>query len=126
MQLERGAIVLTGGQGTDGHGRSTGGDQHRNFTRLDPATHLVDGRFQRTLDEGLQKSPSPGRNRIILDEVTLQTHRTNPRTGEGSGIATVRENQFGGAATDVQQEMGAVAPMDIGAVKDGKGKGGER
>ena len=91
-----------------------GGDQHRNFTRLDSATHLVDGRFQRALDEGLQKSPSPRRNRIILDEVALQTHRTNPRTGKGSGIATVRQDQFGGTATDVQQKMGAVAEGHAG------------
>ncbi len=109
VQLQRRSIVLTGGQRTDRHGRAAGGDQHRNLARFDPAVHLVHRRLEGSLNERLEERASLGWNRIVLDEIPLQSDGPHPGAGERAGITSIREDQFGGAAADVEQQMRTIA-----------------
>ena len=49
------------------------------------------------------------RNRVVLDEVTLQSHRSHTGARQSSGIPPVREDQLGGSAADIQQQMGSIS-----------------
>ena len=108
VQFQRRTFVLTGRQCTDGHGRAAGGDENGYFPRLDPPVHLVNGRLQGSLDEGLQERASLRGDRIILDEIPLQAHRTHPRAGESAGIASIGKDQLRRSPTDVQQQVGTI------------------
>ena len=114
MQFQRRAIVLTCRQCPDGHGRAAGGHQNRNLPGFDPPVHLVNRRLQGALDEGLQERTTLGGDWIVLDEIPLQPHRTHPGAGEGSGIASIGQDQFRRSATDVQKQVGAISEGHTG------------
>jgi len=105
MQLQRWAIILSGGQGTDRHGSTTRGHQQRGLPWFDAAVHLVHRRLQGALNEGLQKGATLGRNRVIFDKITLEPHRADTGTGECTGIPTIGQDQLGGSAADVKHQM---------------------
>ena len=55
MQFAGWALLFTRRKGANRHRRAAGGYQNRSFTGFDPATHFVDRRFKRPLNEGLQE-----------------------------------------------------------------------
>ena len=109
MQFAGWALLFTRRKGANGHRRAAGGHQHRGFTGFDPATHFVDRRFKRPLNEGLQERPPLRGHRIIPNKIPLESHSPHTGAGQGAGITTIGKDQFRGATADVEQKMRTVS-----------------
>jgi hypothetical protein len=109
LQPQRRAGILGGRHGRNRHGGAAGGHQHRPLAGLEPLPHLEHRRLQRPLNEGPQKLHPLGGQRVVVHEFPLQAHRPHAGAGEGAGVAAIRQHQFGGAAADVQDQVGLIA-----------------
>ena len=103
--------AIHGQQGRSSHGRAAGSHQHRRFIGLQPAAHLLNRWLQAALNEGPQKLDPLGFQRLLTDEIALQTHRPNAGAGERTGIAGISQDQLGGAAADIEDVVGMLGKV---------------
>ena len=109
LQLQRRGGILRRSQGGQGHGRAACAHQLDRFSSSQGLFQLGHGRIHGPLDIGLQEPAALGRQGIGLAKLPLQAHGADAGAGEHPGVGAIGQHELGGATTDVDDGVGALA-----------------